>query len=139
MAAGGSVQWEGLEAFRAGLRALPSDLADEAAGDVETATRDAARAIEQDYPTGPTGNLKRGVVVEIRRGRFNVTGIVRSRAPHASIFEAGTTTRRTAKGFNRGRMPQPPAEQRVIPEAVGVRRRLMSTLIDLVRRAGFTV
>jgi hypothetical protein len=134
------LQLQGMTEFRAALRQLPEDLADEAGVIVQAQAENVAGQIESGYPQGPTGNLKRGVTVaSSSASRFGAGAIVRSRAPHASIFEKGTTQRRTGKGWNRGAMPQPDVSQRMIPKVIRARQRMMAALIDLVRRAGFQV
>jgi len=134
-----SVELVGIEAFRAALRSLPDDLRNEADVVVQAQADAMAREAQQAYPEGPTGNLRRGVTVRTLRSSYSVAAQVRSRAPHAAIFETGTKNRRTDKGYNRGAMPQPAEADRFIPKAIRARRRLTSALIDIVRRAGFEV
>jgi hypothetical protein len=133
------LELRGLDELRAALRNLPGDLAEEAAVIVEAQAAEAERSIEAGYPEGPTGNLRRGVVRESNRSKFGVAAIVRSRAPHAHLFEAGTKPRRTAKGANRGAMPPAAEAQRFVPKAIRARARMFSALKDLVRRAGLVV
>lgn len=88
------------------LRRLPDDLKAEAEGLVEARADHAAFAIRQSYPRGATGNLREGVVVEIKDGgRFGVRARVLSRAPHAWIYDEGTAARHTELGWARGAMP----------------------------------
>lgn len=133
------LQMDGLGEFAAALRALPDDLANEAGVVVEAQANEVARQIQADYPTGPTGNLKRMVTSTADRSRFGIGAIVRSRSPHASIFEKGTTVRRTHAGFNRGSMPKPDESKRMIPKVIRARSRMVAALIDIVRKAGFEV
>lgn len=131
---------DGLAELRRALRELPETLAREADLVVQAAADAAASEIRASYPEGPTGNLRRGVVRElITSSRFASGAVVRSRAKHASLFEAGTRPRRTADGANRGRMPPASPEQAFIPKAIRARRRMRQQLIDIVRRAGFEV
>lgn len=135
-----TLQFAGLDAFRAALRALPEDLAHEGATIVEANATEAARKTQQGYPQGPTGNLKRRVSVESNGGgRFGVVATVRSRAPHASMFERGTRQRQTRTGANRGAMPQASEAQRMIPVVIRRRKIMFEALKNLVRRAGFVV
>jgi hypothetical protein len=129
----------GLDELRMVLRNLPEDLAAEA-GDIVSAHAEAAqREIVQNYPTGPTGNLKRRVTIEQHRSTVTTMATVRSRAPHAHFFERGTGNRRTDRGWNRGRMPEAPEAQRMIPKVIRIRRKMVDALIEVVRRAGFEV
>lgn len=133
------LEMQGLAELRTALRNLPEDLAREGDVIVLAHAEDAARQIQTAYPEGPTGNLKRGVVVERNRSKFYTQGLVKSRAKHAWIFENGTDVRRTSKGANRGRMPQADETKRFIPKVVRLRARMVKQLVELVRRAGFQV
>lgn len=133
------LELQGLTELRTALRQLPAELVQEASAIVLAHAEQAQRDIRDGYPTGPTGNLKRGVTVIRTTSRVTTAAIVRSRAPHAYIYEHGTTTRRTDRGANRGRMPEAPVERRMIPKVIRLRRRMVDQLIALVRRAGFTV
>lgn len=128
-----------IASFRDALRRLPEELQQEADVVVEAHAMEAARAVQQGYPEGPTGNLKRGVTTEINRSKFYAAGIVKSRAKHAFIFEKGTQRRQTAKGYNRGAMPEASEPERAIPKFIRIRARMTRALVDVVRRAGFEV
>lgn len=53
-----------------------------------------ADRIRANIPTGPTGNLKRSVVVKAMPGGWPIiVGIDRRIAPHAHLVEFGTSTR----------------------------------------------
>lgn len=135
-----TVTIEGMDDLRAALRQLPQDLTDEAAGIVSGYAAQAQQEISSGYPQGPTGNLKNRVTVTNNAGRrFGTVSIVKSAAPHASIFEKGTKVRQTGKGYNRGAMPEPPESERMIPKVIRLRQRMVSDLIALVQRAGFEV
>lgn len=136
---GVKIQWNGLSEFRDALSKMPEHLSEEAAGIVEASADGAARTIQANYPTGPTGNLKRGVRVSRERNPAAVRSIVRSSAPHAFIFEKGTNVRRTDKGYNRGRMPAASAGQAAIPVFIRWRAQMVRQLIALLERAGFKV
>ena len=131
-----SIQWSGLLELREALKHLPDDLTAEAtaiARDAATGARDEIRAV---YPVA-TGSLVRGVTLrESKKGRWQAAFRVISRAPHANIFEAGTKTRRTKKGWNRGFMP---AADLFVPIVIRHRARMWAPLKALVERAGFEV
>jgi hypothetical protein len=136
---------EGLAELREQLRRLPEDLATEAGDIVIAHAEGARREVVSGYPTGPgskqfpAGTLKARVAVERNRSKVSTAAIVRSRAPHAIIFERGTVQRRTDKGWNRGRMPKAREAQAMIPKVIRWRRQMVEALIELVRRAGFEV
>jgi hypothetical protein len=134
-----SVKLEGLEAFRRALRNLPEDLKNDAAEIVRGTADDAKGEVQRVYHEGPTGNLRRGVTKQEEHGRFGVSAVVRSRAKHSLIYERGTQARRTRTGANRGRMPEAPESDRMIPIVVKHRKRMTERLKDLVRKAGFQV
>jgi hypothetical protein len=132
---------EGLTELRTALRNLPADLTQEAGAIVLAHAEEAKGLMQRAYPEGPTGNLRRGVVVDRGAARtvYGAKAIVRSRAAHAHLFEYGTKARETKKGWKRGRMPVGPESQRFVPIAIKVRARMVRALIELVRRAGFQV
>lgn len=130
---------EGLDEFRVELRKIPAGLVADAAAVVFAHAEDAQRQIAAGYPQGPTGNLKRGVVVERQKGNLRVFARVRSRAPHAHLFEKGTRVRTTREGWNRGRMPPAPEAARMVPKVVRLRRRMELVLMGLLERYGFLV
>lgn len=135
------VTWTGLTEFKQALRNLPEDLATEAEDIVVRHAEQAGQETEAGYPTGPTGNLKRGVSVtkDTSRQKLAVVATVKSRARHAHIFEKGTGPRVTRTGASRGRMPAAPEAQQMIPKVQRARRRMIDALVALVRRAGFEV
>jgi hypothetical protein len=133
------LQMEGLAELRAALRNLPEHLTEEASDIVHRNATAAEQRIAQNYPVGPTGNLRRRVSTEQAKSRLTATSRVRSRAPHASIFERGTRQRRNAKGANRGRMPEANENQKMVPVVIRQRRQMVEELKDMVRREGFQV
>jgi len=133
------LQLDGLAELRAALRNLPEHLTDEATGIVQKAATAAEQRVVANYPQGPTGNLRRRVSTEHQGSRLTATSRVRSRAPHASIFENGTKPRRNKKGQNRGQMREPQEAQKMVPVVVRERRRMVEELKDMVRRNGFQV
>jgi hypothetical protein len=131
------LEFKGLTELQRALRECPEDLTQQAATIVETRAERAVADTRTSYPTGPTGNLERGVRKSRRDGkRFSAGFVVRTSAPHASVYEQGSKVRRTSRGFNRGKMP---AANIFIPIAIRQRRAMTNELIELVRRAGFQV
>lgn len=101
------------------------------AGGIVLRTADAmANDVIGGYPV-KEGGLRAGVVVE--KSAASPTRVkVRSKSPHAHLFENGTVQRHTAgTGANRGTMPAKPT---FVPAAVRARRRMTEELVGLVRR-----
>lgn len=100
-----TVRWDGLDALRAALRALPQELAAEASTIVLDAAEGAKEEMVARYPAR-TGNLRDHVYVrKASAGQYGAGAIVTNTAKHANIFEVGTQARHTAIGANRGSMP----------------------------------
>jgi hypothetical protein len=149
------LELKGLTEFRKALQNLPEDLREEADVIVQAQADEALRQIQAVYPVRttnlspgprrktrffPPGNLRARVTrSREERSRFTSRAIVRSRAPHAHLFEEGTKRRKNAKGANRGAMPQAPIGQRMIPIVIRRRRVMVEALKDVVRKAGFQV
>lgn len=130
-----SVQWTGIEEFRAWLQSLPSDAAGEADHIVQGEANAAAVQIRSRYPSR-TGNLLRNVFVNKRTSRTGIVSyVVRNPAKHAAIFEYGTQARHTKLGANRGSMP--PGHV-FIPIILQRRRTMYLLLKDMLVRFGFT-
>lgn len=132
------LQMAGLTELRDALRQLPEDLARQADFIVSEHAVAAKNDIVRGYPVR-TGTLASRVTVTQQRSRVSTQAIVRSRAPHAFIYEKGTRTRHTDKGASRGRMPAAPPSAAMIPKAQQYRRHMIEKLIELVRSAGFQV
>ena len=130
---------EGLDELRAALRQLPEALATEASDIVSAHANAAERDIVGGYPQGSTGNLRNRVTIEHDRTKVSVSARVRSRSPHAHLFEDGTARRQTTKGYNRGRMPVAPQDQSMIPKAIRWRARMYARLAAMLEREGFEV
>lgn len=130
--------WIGLDELKAALFNLPADLTAKAAGIVTESAEAAAAEIRAAYPEGDTGNLRRGVKVGTKgaRGAHTVRRVVRSTAPHATLFETGTQTRQTALGYNRGFMP---GANIFVPVVVRRRRAMQEDLVRIVEQAGLDV
>jgi hypothetical protein len=127
-----SVQWTGLQEFKNELRRLPEHLQDEAARIVVAAASQAKNEAQANYPTGPTGNLKRGVGMTVESAsRLGASATVRSRAYHAHLYEGGYT--RAGKGTAKKEV------QSAIPIFIRARRRMVEALIKLVQSTGLTV
>jgi len=132
-----TVTWIGLEELQAALLALPADLTELAAAIVAEAADGAAAEIKAAYPEGDTGNLRRGVRVgTLATGPSSVARVVRSTAPHATLFETGTQTRQTALGYNRGFMP---GANIFVPVVTRRRRAMFEDLVAVVEQAGIDV
>jgi hypothetical protein len=129
---------DGLAELRAALRALPEELRSDGAKIVDDAAEVTAASLKQSYPLGDTGNLRGGVSIATEHTPHGTIGIVRSRSPHAHLWEFGTQNRTTRQGWNRGRSPAH-HNQGLVGIASRNRRRKQARLIDLVRRAGFEV
>jgi hypothetical protein len=127
---------DGLTELRQALRQLPAELAAEAGVLVAATGERAAAAIVAGYHTGPTGNLKARVGVTVERSAYGVNAIVKSRAPHAWIYESGTDARQTGKGWNRGRSPR---FHTFVDTVQPARRAMEAGLIAIVQRTGLVV
>jgi hypothetical protein len=132
-----SVQWEfkGLEELKAALRALPAELTGEASHLVDAAGNRAVLDLKRAYPV-VTGNLWDGVEVTFTTSGVSTRARVRSRAPHAHLYEYGTEARHTALGLNRGRMKPTHLFGRTMSN---VRRELFDQLRALLERHGLRV
>jgi hypothetical protein len=136
---GASLKFDGMAELRAALHRMPEELANEARDIIGEIAYSAAGDIRSAYPSR-TGNLIRGVVVtRVEKGKLTAGAVVKSGAPHAHLFEYGTSTRHNRKGANRGAMPKPPEQQRMIPIIQRARRRMYALLADMLRRHGFLV
>ena len=130
------VQWDGLQEFLRKIDGIPVELKADGMVILREETEGAAVEIAQAYPR-VTGTLARRVRTFYPSSTFLV-GIVRSVAPHAHLFEWGTKSRKTRKGWNRGRMPA--ATPDVTPRIARRRRaRMARRLIDMLRAKGFQV
>jgi hypothetical protein len=130
--------WEGLAEFKEALRNLTGDLTGEASHLVEAAGNGAAATIKGNYAR-VSGNLVDGVSVEFSRTGVSTGAVVKSKSPHAWMYENGTQVRQTATGADRGAMPPAPPGRAFIPEMIRVRRRMYEQLADLLKRHGLLV
>jgi hypothetical protein len=132
----------GLEQLQRSLRDVPDTINEGAANIVKLSMNEAAADLIATYPQGDTGNLRGGVKKRFRINRRGyAVGTVRSTSPHAHLYEFGTAFRRTAAGWNRGRVKS--FEERGMVGLVGIaireRREMETALYALVRNAGFVI
>ena len=134
----------GVAALIRDLERMDEEVQTEAGGIVRASALLMEAEVERAYAEAE-GALRRGVVVEeMDRGQFVRDGggprnqhhalrwKVRSKAPHAHLYEFGTVQRFTNDtGANRGTMPAKPT---FIPAAVRTRARMQRELEGLVRR-----
>lgn len=121
-----------------GLGQMSEHVQSEAAGLVRSTAEVMAARVRSRY-TRRTGTLQDRVMVEAASRGQESAGVsgslrwkVRSRAPHAHLYERGTIERVIAStGASRGRMPAKPT---FVPEAVRARARMRQELIALVQR-----
>lgn len=135
------LEFKGMDELRRALRQLPEELTHEARVIVEANAEEAQRQLRVAYPLGPSGRLRGGVTTEKHAERAVARAVVRSRAPHANLWEQvdPPKKRHTSQGWNRGTMRETPENQKMIPIAIRRRRVMVHALVDLVRRAGFQV
>lgn len=132
------LELNGLSDLMAALRRLPADLAAEAAEEIDNTVEVTAAALVQSYPIGDTGNLRKGVKRSLRRDPFGASGEVKSTSPHSHLWEFGTQSRKTRKGWDRGKMDDQ-YNHGLVGIALRERKKLNAKLIEIVKRAGFEV
>jgi len=144
MASSTSEGFTGMAALIRDLERMSTDVQEEAAGIVQATAQLMKADVERGY-TKDEGDLQRGLVVEqMTRGQYardaggtrNLHGTlrwkVRSKAPHAHLYEYGTAKRATSgTGANRGTMPAKPV---FVPAAVRARQRMERELQGVVQR-----
>lgn len=127
---------DGFDELIGELTRAPQEMRAEGMGIVREETEGAAAEIRNQYHT-KTGTLAKRVETEYPSTQVLV-GIVRSRAPHAHLYEFGTQKRQTNSGANRGTMPAAlPAV--TVPIARRRRLRMIRRLADMLTRKGFEV
>ncbi len=128
-----SVEWDGLEEFKAQLRSLPSDLAGEAGHIVEASVNAAETAIKAGYDGRK--ELVDHVSSDIVETAFGAEGIVRNTSKLAWIYENGTQARHyiTRRGVTHLTGSMPPGHV-FIPNAQRERRRMYEELKDMIAR-----
>lgn len=132
-------QLEGFDALSRALETLPEDLSRrELAPVVRSHSDGLATELRSSYDQGGTGTLAARVVVEAGRDPRGLRVKVRSKAPHAHLYEYGTIQRFTSgTGANRGTMPAKPT---FIPAAIRWRERMKratKTVLQSLRVPGF--
>lgn len=123
------------------LRNLPADLAGEAAHIVEAAANAAAVTVRSEYGAHRvTGELQDGVSVEHRpSGPYGAGARLRSKAPHAWLFDHGSQARHWRTGKSTGAMWEKRPPTHVFVRAViRERRRMWDALRQLLLRHGAT-
>ena len=127
-----AVKWDGMDTFKQELQLLTADLVSEAEGILIASAFDAADALRAAYPYRE-GGLIRGVTVIPSRGTLLAGASVKNVAPHALIYEDGTTTRATHQGYNRGRMLGTPTFR---PITARYRDTALTAIIDRIYAHG---
>lgn len=124
--------FEGMDALIAGLGRMGETVQHEASGIVRATAQLMRATVQSKYPR-KSGVLQDRVIAEESSAPGpSLRWKVRSKAPHAHLFEEGTVERFLASnGASRGRMPATPT---FVPEAVAARGRMRRQLIDLVNR-----
>jgi hypothetical protein len=134
---------DGLDDLKRALRDLPEVLTDDAGDLVRAAAQNAAGGIRAGYAK-VKGNLQNGVaVVEEGGARYGVRYRVRSKAPHAYLYEYGTQARHyiteAGKRHATGIMPAAPPGRAFVPKMIDARARLYDELGWLLVRNGLAV
>jgi hypothetical protein len=132
------IRWEGFDELIAQLTSAPAEIRAEGMTILREETEGCAQEIRNAYAQhSKSGKLERGVGTEFPSTSVLV-GIVRSKARHSHLFEFGTKQRRTSSGANRGVMPAVnPAV--VVPIARRRRERMLTRLMEMMKRRGFQV
>lgn len=130
--------FEGLAELKEALRNLPGELTGEASHIVQGAANGATASIKANYAR-VSGNLVDGVSVEFSRDGFSAGATVKSKSPHAWMYENGTQVRHTDAGANRGRMPPAPPGRAFIPAMIKARRRMYEQFATMLDRHGLVV
>src|SRR5262245_18834365 len=133
-----SVQMTGLVELRAALRQLPAELADEANTYIDDTVEITAARLFQSYPKGDTGNLRAGIRKESHPSPFGGFGMVRSTSPPSPLWEFGTQSRKTSKGWSGGAAPSHKPEG-VVRIGKAERGRLDPQVVELCRGEGCRV
>jgi hypothetical protein len=124
------LELDGVRELQQALQEMSTTVREDTFGPiVDAAATDLAEDVKASYGK-VTGTLADRVVVE--KGRTDsLTRKVRSKAPHAHLYEYGTVSRttRTTKA-NRGTMPAQPT---FIPAAVRARIRMMGAVKSALR------
>jgi hypothetical protein len=136
------IVWSGFRELLRELNQLPTDVRAEGHQILVDEAKQMAREIEPYYPeqartTRGTGRL-RGATRVIEATGDVVGAVVKNVSPVSHLWHWGTGQRRTAKGYNRGRMPKANPEP-LVPLARAVRRRAKARIVKMLERKGFEV
>lgn len=130
--------------LREALRNLPEDLHDEAFGIMESTADAAMNDIRAAYPV-KTGNLRNGVIKEVRAGLLKTVTVIKNTAPHAWIYEHGTAARhftgtdKSGRHYIIGDRGQAKAGNVFIPRMIRSRRQFYDDVAELMERHGLLV
>lgn len=132
MTARADIELKGLRELQAQILGLAASLTAEAQQITDETAAEVAGEVKAAYQEGPTGNLRKGVKVQKRRGTgHRAMSSVVSTAPHAHLYEYGTAVRRQPNGKNVGSMPGRPV---LGTTAARLRRRMQDKLEAMVAR-----
>ena len=136
-----SLKIHGILELKRELENLPAALKGQATAIVLDTAHAAANDIRAQYPSGGTGNLRKGVKVVVKEiGPVGVAAQVRSGAPHAVLYEFGSEARHyiTKRGrwHATGRMPGRPV---FIPTLMRYRRLMYRKLAAIIEAQGLKV
>lgn len=130
-------QWSGLDELLAELRSLPDRLAVQGGRIVEGHGNAAEATIKAGYAAHRhSGDLQDHLTHEHTATPFGARSVIRNTSKHALPFELGSEVRKTAKGWNRGRMPPNPLFTQTMQRE---RRAMYSDFADLLTREGLRV
>jgi hypothetical protein len=124
------LELDGVRELREALQEMSKTVREDTLGPiVDAAATGLAEDVKASYGK-VTGNLAAGVIVE--KGRTDsLMRKVRSKAPHAHLYEYGTVSRTTrTTNANRGTMPAQPT---FIPASVRARNRMMGAVKSALR------
>jgi hypothetical protein len=139
--------FNGMEDLKDALRMLPEELTDDGGEIVRFWAMAAAGAARASYARGPTGHLQDGVVVETDNSgfgsRWGVRYIVKSKAPHAFIYEYGTKARhyytKSGAKHDTGIMPEAPPGRAFVPKMIDARAKMYDQLVSMLVGHGLGV
>lgn len=127
-----SLSLDGVKEIREALERLPEQLTRDEFGPIVRASAEGLAGELKSSYARVTGTLADRVVVEPGRSGNGLMAKVRSKAPHAHLYEYGTVRRRTNEtGANRGSMPARPI---FVPAAIRARERMVRACADAFRR-----
>ena len=134
--------FKGLDELKRELRNLPEELTGDASDIIQRAVTGAAETVKGIYRRHrKVGNLEGGVYVsKFNKGRFAAGAVLKSRAPHAWLFDNGSQARHHASGKSTGAMWGKTAPTHAfVGTAIRARRKMYQELAELVTRKGLKV